>query len=116
MRITALTPTTEILRELGRRLGSMRKQMGLSQEALAKAAGVGIATLRRLEDGHDGKLGSWLRVLLALQLEGPVDTLLPEDLRSPLAEVRARRRRSKRSASSGDGPRTGGFVWGDERP
>lgn len=116
MKIHHLTPTTEILRELGRRLGAMRKQVGLSQEALAEAAGVGVATLRRLEDGHDGKLGSWLRILLALRLEGAVDALLPEDLRSPLAEAKARSKRSRKAPASDDQPGPdGGFVWGDER-
>ncbi len=117
MRIDRLTPTTTILRELGQRLANVRKQQGLSQENLAAAAGVGVATLRRIEDGKDGKLGSWLRLLLALQMEGAVDGLLPEDFRSPLAEVKGRRQRAPKSGPPrGDQDPDGGFVWGDERP
>ncbi|MCA8950357.1 MAG: helix-turn-helix domain-containing protein [Planctomycetes bacterium] len=107
MRIDRLTPTKTILRELGKRLANVRKQQGLSQENLAAAAGVGVATLRRIEDGRDGKLGSWLRLLMALQMEDAVDGLVPEDFRSPLAEVKGRRRTK---------PQGDGFVWGDERP
>ena len=122
MRIDRLTPSTSILRELGRRLANVRKQQGLSQESLAAAAGVGVATLRRIEDGKDGKLGSWLRLLLALQLEGAIESLLPEDFRSPLAEVKGRRgRKPKTSPPRGEGDKDDqepgpAFVWGDERP
>jgi transcriptional regulator with XRE-family HTH domain len=119
MKIDSLTPTLEILRELGRRLAHLRKQQGLSQEDLARAAGVGIATLRRLEDGNDGKLGSWLRLLMALQMAGAIEALLPEDLRSPLAEVQGRLGRRKTSGASpgerGEAGSGAGFVWGDER-
>lgn len=110
MKIDSLTPTVAVLGELGRRLANVRKQHRLSQEQLAAAAGVGVATVRRLEDGKDGKLGSWLRLLIALRMDAAVDGLLPEDLRSPLVEVKGRRPRRKVPPPSGD------FVWGDERP
>ncbi|MCA8965677.1 MAG: helix-turn-helix domain-containing protein [Planctomycetes bacterium] len=119
MRIDQLTPTGTILRELGQRLANVRKQQGLSQESLAAAAGIGVATLRRIEDGKDSKLGSWLRLLLALQMEATVDGLLPENFRSPLAEVKGRRKRATKpgpSGSDGDRGPGAGFRWGDERP
>lgn len=111
MKIDRLTPTAAMLTELGQRLTRVRKAQGLSQAELAAAAGVGIATLRRIEDGRDGKLGSWLRLLLALQMDGAIEQLLPPDLRSPLAEVKGRRR--ARAQPPGDD--RAGFVWGDER-
>jgi transcriptional regulator with XRE-family HTH domain len=111
MEIDHLTPNPVILEELGRRLARVRKQRGHSQEALAEQAGIGVATLRRLEDGRDGKLGSWLRVLKALEMAGAIDVLLPEDFRSPMAEAKRPRRRTRRD---GEDPGTG-FVWGDQR-
>ncbi|HEX5054581.1 MAG TPA: helix-turn-helix domain-containing protein [Planctomycetota bacterium] len=116
MRIDSLTPTTAMLRELGQRLANVRKQQGLSQEQLAAAAGVGIATLRRLEDGRDAKLGSWLRLLVALRMDAAIDGLLPADLRSPLAEVKRSRRRRGPKPAPGAQPGGAAFVWGDERP
>lgn len=111
MKIEALTPTPAMLEELARRLAQVRKQRGLSQEALAEQAGVGIATLRRIEDGRDARLGSWLRLLQALDLTERIDQLLPENFRSPMAEAKAASRaRSPRPPSGPD------FVWGDERP
>lgn len=129
MKIQSLTPTIQVLKELGLRLARLRKQQGLSQAQLAAAAGVGIATLRRIEDGKDGKLGSWTRLLLALHQDSSLDQLLPEAVRSPLAEVKgARARRAKASnarpprlpvdgpsAPSSDDDGAPGFVWGDQR-
>lgn len=109
MKLDDLTPTTAMLTELGERLARVRKMQGLTQDALAAAAGVGIATLRRLEAGQDGKLGSWLRLLTALGRVDAIEALLPEDLRSPMAEAKVRRPR--RPSGSGDD-----FHWGDEQP
>jgi len=138
MKIQTLTPTLQVLKELGQRLARLRKQQGLSQEQLAAAAGVGVATLRRIEDGKDGKFGSWARLLLALHQDAALDQLLPEELRSPLAEAKGKRAgRTAANARPKPSPRGGpadpnttlrdpvappnggddapGFVWGDQR-
>lgn len=108
MKIDKLTPETAILAELGERLTRVRKQRGHTQEALAREAGLGVATLRRIEDGKDSKLGSWLRLLKALDLHATIDNLLPENFRSPMADARAKRRQSP----DGD---PASFTWGDEK-
>lgn len=113
MKIDRRTPTSAMLAELGQRLARIRKSRRQSQQDLAASAGVGIATLRRIEDGRDGKLGSWLRLLVALQMEGALDQLLPAELRSPMAEATGRSTpRRRRPPSPRGGP---GFTWGDER-
>lgn len=114
MKLDDTTPTPAALVELGRRLVRARRQRGLTQEELAARAGLGVATLRRIEDGSDAKLGSWVRLVQALDLAGGLDLLLPEDLRSPLAEVREARGRS-RARPRGPSSQDHGFVWGDER-
>ena len=108
MNIDRLTPDGAILEELGVRLARTRKRQGHSQEALAKQAGIGVATLRRIEDGRDSQLGSWLKILKALELASSIEGLLPESVPSPRAEVLAgqKRRRTKRSSKA--------FEWGDE--
>lgn len=110
MKLEPLTPTPTMLAELGRRLAQVRKQRGFSQETLAEQAGIGIATLRRIEDGRDAKLGSWLRLLQALELTVTIDQLLPENYRSPMAEAKAASRTEPRRPPAGPD-----FVWGDER-
>ena len=111
MKIDPLTPHRAMLTELGSRLARLRKSQGLSQAALAKQAGLGVATLRRIEDGRDAQLGSWLKLLKALGQEASIDGLLPETVRSPVAEVLPRKRRSSGGGQSTDA----GFTWGDER-
>ncbi len=108
MKVDRLTPNPAILAEFGERLSRIRKQRGFSQDALALEAGIGVATLRRIEDGNDSKLGSWLRILKALEMEATIDLLLPENFRSPMAEAK-RKRGGGKKASSVD------FVWGDEK-
>jgi transcriptional regulator with XRE-family HTH domain len=108
MRIDALTAEATVLAELGRRLARLRKQRGMSQDQLAEQAGIGIATLRRLEGGHDGQLGTWIKLMKALGRAGAIDALLPESYRSPMAEVLGSGRRAAVET------RDGGVRWGDE--
>jgi len=106
MIIDELTPNQEILRELGRRLARVRKQQGYSQTQLASAAGLGVATLRRIEGGQDGQLESWLKLLMALNMVQSIDSLLPENFDSPMAAALAGKRgRAKKATTAA--------VWGD---
>ena len=111
MKIDRLTPKTAILEELGSRLARIRKRQGQTQEALSRAAGIGVATLRRIEDGRDSQLGSWLKILKALQLESSIEALLPETFDSPMAQALTPKQRRRRGPSA-----ESGFVWGDEKP
>lgn len=105
MKIESLTPNGAIIGELGERLARIRRQQGYSQQRLASEAGIGVATLRRIEGGQDSQLESWIKILKALEMTAAIDALLPEDFRSPMADVR----RDRRSVTVEDEP-----VWGDE--
>ncbi|WP_299147360.1 helix-turn-helix transcriptional regulator [uncultured Tateyamaria sp.] len=107
MKINSLTPDTIILEELGTRLAKHRKQRGFSQDDLAREAGLGVATLRRIEAGEGSQMESWLKLLKALKMLSGVEQLLPESIESPLAQVRAQSKTTKRTTSSGK-------RWGDE--
>ena len=112
MQIDQLTPDAAILDELGDRLTRVRKQRNQTQQALADEAGIGVATLRRIEDGQDGQLSSWLKILKALGMESVINALVPATLDSPMAEAR---RHGKRTRRGGHSARSG-FSWGDEQP
>ena len=117
MKIEEQTPDRAALEELGRRLGVVRKQLGLSQARLAEEAGLGVATLRRIEDGQDAQLGSWIKLLRALGLPAGIDGLLPESFRSPMADVRGtRRRRAPAGRNAPQEAESGDALWGDETP
>jgi transcriptional regulator with XRE-family HTH domain len=108
MKIKALMPEPQVLAELGRRLAQLRKQRGYSQDQLAELAGVGVATLRRAESGQDAQMGTWIKLLTALEMTAALDALVPEHYQSPMSEVLGpRRRAAKRSGE-------GAIRWGDE--
>ncbi len=109
MKIGRLSPENEILSELGRRLAQVRKRQGYTQIQLAAEAGIGVATLRRIEGGDDGQLATWLKLFKALQMTPSIDSLLPENYASPMAEVFAAHKRRRNRPPAGRG-----VVWGDE--
>lgn len=110
MKIEFLTPEATILIELGRRLARVRKQQGFSQTKLAEEAGIGVATLRRIEAGKDSQMETWLKVMKSLRMTASIEMLLPEKFDSPMAEVLSNtkhRRRPRRISSK--------KSWGDLR-
>ena len=109
LRVSDLTPEAEVLKELGARLARIRKQQGFSQTELAEEAGLGVATLRRIEAGQDSQMASWLKLLKTLGMVSAIEALLHEEVRSPMAEARAEAGRRKITNTAG------GLVWGDER-
>ncbi|MEE9394118.1 MAG: helix-turn-helix transcriptional regulator [Planctomycetota bacterium] len=111
MKIDELISDDAVLKELGERLKRLRKSRKYTQEGLAKDAGIGVATLRRIEDGNDGQLGSWLKIFKALGMAASIDGLLPESISSPMAEVLASQKKRRRHD-----PQSGGLIWGDEKP
>jgi len=110
MKIQSLTPESQILEELGRRLARVRKQRRLKQSVLAEEAGIGVATLRRIEAGHDSQMESWLKILKALGMIASIDALLPENFDSPMTEALSGRKRRRTRDKADTQPR-----WGDQK-
>ncbi|MDE0523532.1 MAG: helix-turn-helix transcriptional regulator [Boseongicola sp. SB0667_bin_21] len=107
MKIDNLTPDAVILQEFGNRLARHRKQRGFSQTSLAEEAGLGVATLRRIEAGEGSQMESWIKLLKALRMTSSIDQFLPETVASPMVQARAESSPRKRRAASGK-------RWGDE--
>ena len=89
------------LNEIGERVRRHRLNRNLSQKEVAERAGIGLASVARLEDGKGSTLANLIRVLTALDVPGSLDAFLPMPSISPvqLAKLhgRERRRASKRS-------------------
>ena len=62
--------------EIGRRIRRVRESHGFSQRGLARAAGVMVATLNRLERGRTSSPHRGTLVLLALELGVTVEDLV----------------------------------------
>lgn len=100
MRIDELQTNDAVLRELGRRLANHRLQSNRTQAEVAQEAGIGTATLQRLERGQPVQTVSLVKLLRALGLLGVLESAVPESVELPIAELERRRRRGRRRARS----------------
>lgn len=70
----------KLLSELGERLRLARKRRKLSSTVVAQRAGISRSSLYKVEAGDPGAtLGSYLRVLAVLGLEGDIAALAADD-------------------------------------
>jgi putative transcriptional regulator len=116
-KITAGMSMEALLDELGRRLKALRMSRRITQDALARAAGLSRATLTRMENGQGGDLRNFLAVLSALDRTGLLEVLLPEAPISPI-ELLKRAGNLPRRVGTPRKPGAQGkrpFKWGDEQ-
>jgi len=108
------------LKQIGERIARHRLNRNLTQEELAKQAGVGSATLKRIEHGGTStQLVNLINVLSALGLSQNLELLVPDVPPSPvqLADfqkrnvVRQRARPKRKSSPEEDSPT---WTWSDD--
>ena len=103
------------LERLGERLAHHRLNRNLTQAELAERAGVSARTASRLENGEATQLDSFLRVLIALDLDGGLERLVPEVPPSPIQQLERGGRRRQRASGERAGPDSSPkpWTWGD---
>ena len=112
-------PGLNILEELGERVARHRLNKNLTQEELAEQAGVGTATLKRLEHGSSStQLSNLISVLRVLGLDQNLELLVPDVPPSPVQmakmqkkNARQRARKRKNSPLKDVDPT---WTWGDD--
>ena len=102
MRIRQTSRTPAVLQEIGDRIERLRLQRNQSLADLAEAAGVGTATLQRLETGRNANLKTVIQVLRALNRLGDLDNVIPDVEVSPFEISSARRTPRQRASRSDD--------------
>ena len=103
MIIKKLASDNAIMGELGVRIATIRLELNFTQAQLAQQAGVSKRTVERLESGGVGtQLSGFIRVCRVLELIERFETLIPEPLPSPVAQLKLRGRMRKRASA----PRT----------
>jgi transcriptional regulator with XRE-family HTH domain len=115
MRFDSRITDDAVLAEIGARIERTRLERNLTQRHVAREAGVGERTLKRLEAGDGGNLTTLVRVLRALDLLPGLEALLPEPLPSPVQQARLRGARRRRASEPPEAPPADGrWAWGDE--
>lgn len=81
-----ILPEPKVLEALGTRVRALRLDRGMTQEALAKHAGISLPTMQRLEAGQgQPKAESLLRVLRSLRKLDELEAMLAPPPVSPMA-------------------------------
>jgi len=102
-----------MLQELGRRLQRHRLSRNVTQDSLAREAGVSTPTVQRLEAGSSVQLVSLLRVLRALGLLDHMEMLVPEPGVRPMELLEREGRRRQRASPEGSTDPKLPWTWKD---
>ena len=115
MKIDSDLTDEALLKLIGERLAGLRLARNLTQQQLAEEAGLGLRTVQRLESGAAAtQLSGFMRVCRVLDLVENFETLIPEPVASPMAQLKLRSRRRKRA--TGKKAATGkpkSWTWGE---
>lgn len=116
-----LTTDRAVLVELGQRLARHRREHNWTQVQAAAEAGIGQATLQRIERGESVQMTSMVKLLRSLGLLGGLDTAVPESIELPIARLerersagRRRRVRHGRHKDATEDPGSPSWHWDDE--
>ena len=95
-------------------LKNIRLTKNSTQAQLAEEAGVAIGTIRRLESGQSISLNTFIRILMALNLQQNLETLLPDTTIRPIERVNTGGSERKRARPKQSDPDQSTWAWGDE--
>jgi transcriptional regulator with XRE-family HTH domain len=117
MKITKQATDDVVIAELGGRLARIRLERNLTQGQLAEQAGVSKRTIERLETGEVAtQLSGFIRVCRVLGVLERLDTLVPEPVPSPVAQLKLRGRQRQRASITKVVKRSAKkWQWGNEQ-
>jgi len=104
-----------LLARIGPNLARQRVRAGLTQDELARQAGVGKRTVERLEAGESTQLASFFRILRVLGLLPELGALVVESGPSPMELLRMKSKERQRASSGQKKPARPQkkWTWGD---
>ena len=114
MKFTEKSSDSAILEELGNRIAQYRLNRNLTQEDLAKEAGMSLRTLVRIEQGYPAQMPSIVRLLRVLRLLANMEALIPEPPVSPVQQLKMEGKKRKRASSKSAIPTSKQpWSWGE---
>ena len=119
MRLHELMNDDAVLAELGRRLERHRVESNRTQAEMAAQAGIGRATLQRLERGESVQMTSMIKLLRTIGLLAALDAAVPESIDLPIAQLEREQRKTRQRArgNRGGSPAESAgepWTWGAE--
>ena len=104
----------QIETEIGSRFARLRLSRNVTQSMLARDAGIGVRTLRRLEAGEPSTLDTFLRVAVALDLGEAILTAIPTGEIRPIERVSRTGSERQRARPRPQEDRDATWTWGDD--
>jgi len=101
-----------VLEEMGKRIARHRLNQNMTQQQLAREAGVGVMTVHRLEQGQSIQVSNLIRVLRILGLSVGLDSLLPDVPVSPIQQARSRQKVKLRAFPRKKKTKNTRWSWG----
>jgi transcriptional regulator with XRE-family HTH domain len=95
-------------------LKNIRLTRNFTQAQLAKESGVAIGTIRRLEEGKSVSLNTFIRIMIALDIQQNLETLLPDPTIRPIERVNTGGSERKRARPVQSDSENSTWTWGDE--
>ena len=89
-----------ILKEIGQRLRLIRLEQNISQDDLAKRAGISRMTVSFVENGRSVATLTLIQILRALGMLDSLNSFLPEPIISPLQIARLKGKERQRASGS----------------
>ena len=77
----------EIAKELVEKIKQHRKKLKISQAQLASKSGVSLGSIKRFESKYEISLNSFIKILIALNLEGDLENLFTQKSYTSIDEV-----------------------------
>lgn len=89
-----------ILKEIGQRLKRKRLEQNLTQQSLAKTAGLNRTTISEAENGVSFSIQTLIQILRALRALDQLDAFLPDPGLSPLQLAKLKGKERQRASGS----------------
>lgn len=77
----------DIAYELAEKIKQHRKKLKISQAQLASKSGVSLGSIKRFESKHEISLNSFIKILIALNLEQDLENLFTQESYNSIDEV-----------------------------
>jgi len=77
----------EIAKGLAEKIKTHRKKLKISQEVLAQKSGVSLGSIKRFETKYEISLQSFIKIAIALDLDGDLENLFTQKTYNSINEV-----------------------------